>query len=690
MVDSNKSDRISGHSSHSRSRDPPRMASRSSQTSHDGENVDHLSTTEYLEPEEVDGFVDVPRIYESKNIEPSADSSAVKTRISELDRSVNYPNVRSRSTSPVKKPMQVSTQSTRLHEHAPLTEAHFPSTEGLPPLSNEDRLSQEKGPRSDVDARAAAKMAYEKKDRPNVVRRVPQQTILERTAKTVGNYIMGGPPHANTASQAPKHSFRTSEREIDNLRQILHDQNQEIIELKQRTKELEGHRDWLQEAYTDIVRKNQERSFEQMDTGRWLPQDESKVKSDLDRIKRAMKTWAKDAAIKDMALLNRLPEEERQACLNRLSDVVKMENGGIPPALSTPKSPALLLNALVAHDVYLSFFVNPFFFLSDGRGDQNCCDRLPPEVSMQNMWITMAESNPREAHHWRSQMLRLLLPPLKPDSSETDVKVNSITTDHISSVAIHHARTFLLSSARHLIPASTPIDSVISDRIHALYVQAATLAYSLWTRRTAIKVGYMNGVGDLRFNVDDESMEPHTLLLSAQMKGIAMTNREFGARTGLYYELKRQQERKTYRTSSGSTEGLETVLKVSGVNTVRQRVWVNPSNGDYNLAYNVPLAKPAQAAGLNVYLDLHLVIRGPIRDIKSAGHPPVTTSRELLHSASSGIKDSSHATVPKIMIHLDNGWNLGTQENCYKTVLGQGPLVASAFDTMARVILSLS
>lgn len=88
----------------------------------------------------------------------------------------------------------------------------------------------------------------------------------------------------------------------------------------------------------------------------------------------------------------------------------------------------------------------------------------------------------------------------------------------------------------------------------------------------------------------------------------------------------------TYKTTSGTTEALETILKASGVNTVRfvsilteailsyykgkqpltknsifrQRVWVNPSDGVYDLDYNIELAKRAGVAGLSVYLDLHL------------------------------------------------------------------------------------
>lgn len=62
---------------------------------------------------------------------------------------------------------------------------------------------------------------------------------------------------------------------------------------------------------------------------------------------------------------------------------------------------------------------------------------------------------------------------------------------------------------------------------------------------------------------------------------------------------------KSYKTTGGTTQPLETILKSSGVNTVRQRLWVNPSNGNYGLSYNLKLAQRAHAAGLNVYLDMH-------------------------------------------------------------------------------------
>ncbi|CAH0028182.1 unnamed protein product [Clonostachys rhizophaga] len=186
-------------------------------------------------------------------------------------------------------------------------------------------------------------------------------------------------------------------------------------------------------------------------------------------------------------------------------------------------------------------------------------------------------------------------------------------------------------------------------------------------------------------------------------------------------------------TDGGSTLPLEQILKNNGVNSVRQRVWVNPSNGEYNLDYNLKLAKRAKAQGLSVYLTLHFSdtwadpgkqgipsgwptaiddlawkLYNYTRDVSnafsSAGVAPAIISigneitsgllfptgstsnfynvARLLNSAAYGIKDSNLNPKPKIMIHLDNGWKWDTQQWWYKGVLAAGPLKASDFDVM--------
>lgn len=52
----------------------------------------------------------------------------------------------------------------------------------------------------------------------------------------------------------------------------------------------------------------------------------------------------------------------------------------------------------------------------------------------------------------------------------------------------------------------------------------------------------------------------------------------------------------------------------------------------------------------------------------------------LLHSAAWGIKDSDLSTIPKIMIHTDNGWDWETQEWFYTAILDESILVDTDFD----------
>lgn len=59
----------------------------------------------------------------------------------------------------------------------------------------------------------------------------------------------------------------------------------------------------------------------------------------------------------------------------------------------------------------------------------------------------------------------------------------------------------------------------------------------------------------------------------------------------------------SFKSANGNAQAIEDIFKTAGVNTVRQRVW---ANGQYDLNYNLALAKRAKAAGLDVYLDLHL------------------------------------------------------------------------------------
>ncbi|KAI9375403.1 family 53 glycosyl hydrolase [Aspergillus egyptiacus] len=187
-----------------------------------------------------------------------------------------------------------------------------------------------------------------------------------------------------------------------------------------------------------------------------------------------------------------------------------------------------------------------------------------------------------------------------------------------------------------------------------------------------------------------------------------------------------------YKNPSNEAQALESILADNGVNSIRQRLWVNPSEGAYNLEYNLELARRVQAVGMSIYLDLHLsdtwadpshqtspstwsttdidtltwqvynytmevcnAFAANSLDIEmiSIGNeirngllwPLGSTDNyyniaRILHSGAWGVKDSDLPSTPQIMIHLDNGWDWEAQRYFYDTVLATGSLVSSDFD----------
>ena len=65
------------------------------------------------------------------------------------------------------------------------------------------------------------------------------------------------------------------------------------------------------------------------------------------------------------------------------------------------------------------------------------------------------------------------------------------------------------------------------------------------------------------------------------------------------------QKDKTYYNMEGKKKTLMPILKELGVNSVRLRVLVSPTGGNYNLGYAKTLANTAKGQGFNIMLDLH-------------------------------------------------------------------------------------
>ncbi|GKZ61176.1 galactokinase [Aspergillus niger] len=162
----------------------------------------------------------------------------------------------------------------------------------------------------------------------------------------------------------------------------------------------------------------------------------------------------------------------------------------------------------------------------------------------------------------------------------------------------------------------------------------------------------------------------------------------------------------SYKNLKGQPLALETILAEAGINSVRQRVWVNSSYGIYNLDYNLELASGSRRLPTTDFSTLKWQLYNytvevcstfadnninieiiPIGNETRAGllWPLGETSSysnmgALLYSGAWGVKDSNLATLPKIIIHLDDGWSWDQQSYFYKTVLSTGELLKTDFD----------
>jgi hypothetical protein len=186
----------------------------------------------------------------------------------------------------------------------------------------------------------------------------------------------------NQAMKKKEAEWQAKERELENQLGRMLSQNQHLEngiqqiqgELEHRTRILEAkvqkaksEKEEVEAEYNLFVRQKQEEKFEEMES--WLPVEGSKVIGDLDRLKRDMRAFGKGMSTNDLSVFQRLDEADHVALLNDLAEVCVLTNNGLPEGLTSSKSPALLLNALLAHHVYTTLFTNPFFFLGNGLGD---------------------------------------------------------------------------------------------------------------------------------------------------------------------------------------------------------------------------------------------------------------------------------------------------------------------------------
>lgn len=166
-----------------------------------------------------------------------------------------------------------------------------------------------------------------------------------------------------------EHQLAQWNRTEASYHKIFSDQEKVISDLQASLNKSQTENDLVKEEYIAYRLRQQEESFKR-DSARWRPTTEADVTHKLVRLKSDMRSWAKGSSIKDLSSVQELEEMQFVALMEELAQVALLENNQIPRGLyMAARSATLLLNALVAHSVYTSFFQSPFFFLKDSQAD---------------------------------------------------------------------------------------------------------------------------------------------------------------------------------------------------------------------------------------------------------------------------------------------------------------------------------
>ncbi|KAK0103677.1 hypothetical protein ONS95_005687 [Cadophora gregata] len=318
--------------------------------------------------------------------------------------------------------------------------------------------------------------------------------------------------HKNTLKNV-ENDFRkiqedNRQKHHDHWERVNQEHEMTVNKLLTQLQEIGKEKEVIQMEHDRFIRENQEASFGKMESARWAPAEDSKIVGQLERLRREMRSWAKGMALKDMALLKNLEKTDQDSLMDYLSNVVALQNGQLPGGLETPKSPALLLNALFTHILYSTLFRSPFFFLEDAQNEGLNGSRVAE--TLVKMYEMAQNSNAHDAHTWRSDTLRLLLPPPGSSTSEGQKSLHGVTDSFIVRAADFHASSFLIGPASHLMKPDADPKQI--EKCKAIFQEAARFSYQLWTRRTEVRCYGLREMGEPTFSVNNPETQPHSLL----------------------------------------------------------------------------------------------------------------------------------------------------------------------------------
>ena len=146
-----------------------------------------------------------------------------------------------------------------------------------------------------------------------------------------------------------------------------------VAELEEEVRRLQGQLQAYDEGYQLLqqkLREAQEGAFRALKKGTWMPKEDHRVREEFVKLEENIRTWAKTYALSDISTLQAKITETAE--MNRvLSKLDGYYDGDWDRLVSCTKSlvqkrlPRILVQALLAKDIFEKIFDNPFFFLNE-------------------------------------------------------------------------------------------------------------------------------------------------------------------------------------------------------------------------------------------------------------------------------------------------------------------------------------
>ncbi|KAL4919681.1 hypothetical protein BDW62DRAFT_216829 [Aspergillus aurantiobrunneus] len=235
----------------------------------------------------------------------------------------------------------------------------------------------------------------------------------------------------------------------------------------------------------------------------YTPKEDRVVRDELAKLGEKIRNWAKKYSAASLEDLSALSGKEQEAVIKQLRRFTSQADwdaliGSMP--FSQSKIPALLVQALLARDIFERIFGDPFFAFTR----LECESTLPDSKEMMRVYFTMGRINETDAHIWRSQTLQNL-------SKSSGPETKSFVQQRLDSICSKLPSNFVSGPAGVLLRpvkdggGSTPREK----ELYALYNGAAQLASCLWMQRTYIICQSQQHLPV--FNVANPAMSAHRL-----------------------------------------------------------------------------------------------------------------------------------------------------------------------------------